>query len=40
MYKMIVQMLEDGMTVHQIAAELDIAVRQVKEIEDDFYQFV
>ena len=40
MYKMIVQMLEDGMTVHQIATELDIAVRQVKEIEADFYEFV
>lgn len=40
MYKLIVQMLEDGMTVHAIATELNISVRQVREIEADFYEFI
>ena len=40
MYKVIVDMLEDGLTPEQIAAKLDLPVRQIREIEADFYEFV
>lgn len=40
MYKVIVDMLEDGLTPEQVAAKLDLPLMQVYEIEADFYEFV
>lgn len=40
MYKMIVEMLEDGFTSEQIATQLDLPVRQIQEIEADLYEFI
>ena len=40
MYKMIVDMLEDGLTPKQVAAKLDLPAGQIHEIKADFYEFV
>lgn len=40
MYKMIVQMLEDGMTPEQIAEQLDLPVKQIRAIEADYFEFI
>jgi hypothetical protein len=40
MYKMIVDMLEDDLSVQEIAGKLNIPVRQVTAIEADLYELV
>jgi cytoskeletal protein RodZ len=40
MYQVIVDMLEANVAAEEIAQQLDIPVRQVRAIEEDFYQFV
>lgn len=40
MYKMIIAMLEDNLSVQEIATKLDIPVKQVTAIEADYYEFI
>jgi cytoskeletal protein RodZ len=40
MYQIIIEMLEENIPLEDIAERLDIPVRQVREIEADFYEFV
>lgn len=40
MYKMIIAMLEDDMTPEQIAAKLDLPVKQIRAIEADYFEFI
>jgi hypothetical protein len=40
MYKKITDMLEDDISIHEIAAKLDLPIRQVRAIEADFYEFI
>ena len=40
MYQMIIDMLEENIPLEEIAERLDIPVRQVREIEADFYEFI
>lgn len=40
MYQMIIEMLEENIPLEEIAERLDIPVRQVREIEADFYEFI
>jgi hypothetical protein len=40
MYKIIIDLLEDDIPLQDIAAQLDIPIRQVRAIEADFYEFI
>jgi hypothetical protein len=40
MYQVIIEMLEENIPLEEIAERLDIPVRQVREIEADFYEFI